>query len=243
MQSVEIRRAVNAADVAQQAAVEIITSLKELLSKQETVHLALTGGTVGIKTLEALAQETEFAELDINRIHIWWGDERYVAENSADRNAVQAKEVFLSKVEIPAVNIHVFPATDSGLNVAEAAIVFQQDLTDVFSGFEPKMDLMILGMGPDGHIASLFPGVDYGSTDVVSISSSPKPPSERLSFSYELINRSNKIVFVISGIDKASAIEKIHTETDCDLPAAKVSATGETIWFIDEAAGAAFWSC
>jgi len=243
VQSVEIRRAVNAADVAQQAAVEIIASLKELLSKQETVHLALTGGTVGIKTLEALAQEPEFAELDLNQTHIWWGDERYVEANSPDRNAVQAYEALLSKDLIPAANVHQFPATDSGLIVAEAAIVFQQELTDVFGLVEPKMDLMILGMGPDGHIASLFPGVDYGSTDVVSISSSPKPPNERLSFSYEMINRSHKIVFVVSGIDKASAIEKIHTETDCDLPAARVSATGETIWFIDEAAGAAFWSC
>jgi len=243
VQSVEIRRAVNAADVAQQAAGEIIASLKELLSKQETVHLALTGGTVGIKTLEALAQEPEFAELDLNQTHIWWGDERYVEANSPDRNAVQAYEALLSKDLIPAANVHQFPATDSGLNVAEAAIVFQQELEDVFGVVEPKMDLMILGMGPDGHIASLFPGVDYGSTDVVSIGSSPKPPSERLSFSYEMINRSHKIVFVVSGIDKASAIEKIHTETDCDLPAARVSATGETIWFIDEAAGAAFWSC
>ena len=243
MQSVEIRRAINAADVAQQAAVEIIASLKELLSKQETVHLALTGGTVGIKTLEALAQEPEFAGLDLNRIHVWWGDERYVEENSADRNAVQANEALLSKVQIPAANIHEFPATDSGLNVAQAAASFKQEMNEVFGALELKMDLTILGMGPDGHIASLFPGVDYGTIDVVSISSSPKPPSERLSFSYELINRSSKIVFVVSGIDKASAIEKIHTETDCDLPAARVSATGETIWFIDEAAGAAFWSC
>jgi 6-phosphogluconolactonase len=243
VQSVEIRRAVNATDVAQSAAVEIISSLKELLSKQESVHLALTGGTVGIKTLEALAHESEFAKLGLSRIHIWWGDERYVEANSPDRNAVQAYEALLSKVLIPAANIHQFPATDSGLDVAEAAIVFQQELTDVFGVVEPKMDLMILGMGPDGHIASLFPGVDYGSTDVVSISSSPKPPSERLSFSYEMINRSHKIVFVVSGIDKASAIEKIHTVTDCDLPAARVIATGETIWFIDEAAGAAFWSC
>jgi 6-phosphogluconolactonase len=241
--SVEIRRAVNATDVAQSAAVEIISSLKERLAKQETVHLALTGGTVGIKTLEALAQETEFAQLDLNRIHIWWGDERYVEEDSADRNAIQANEALLSKVQIPAAHIHEFPATGSGLSVAEAAIAFQQELNELFGALEPKMDVMILGMGPDGHIASLFPGVGYGSTDVVSINSSPKPPSERLSFSYEMINRSNKIVFVVSGIDKASAIEKIHTVTDCDLPAARVSATGETIWFIDEAAGAAFWSC
>ena len=243
MQSVEIRRAVNASDVADQAAVEIIKSLKELLGKQEAVHLALTGGTVGIKTLVSMAQSPELEQLDLERIHIWWGDERYVAEDSADRNAVQAHEALLSKVSFPSGNVHEFPSTEIGLNIADAANLFQQQLTKLFGSVEPKMDVTILGMGPDGHIASLFPGVEYASSDVVSISGSPKPPSERLSFSYEFISRSTKIVFVVSGIDKAEAIEKIHTDEECDLPAARVSAIGETIWFIDEAAGAAFWSC
>jgi len=243
VQSVEIRRAVNAADVAEQAAIEIISTLKHCLSKLDAVHLALTGGSVGIKTLVSISESPELNQLDLSRIHIWWGDERYVAENSPDRNAVQAHEALLSKIAIPKSNIHTFPSSDSGLNVADAADAFLQELENVFAGMQPKMDLTILGMGPDGHIASLFPGVEYASVDVVSISDSPKPPSERLSFSYELINRSTKVVFVISGIDKAEAIEKIHTDENCDLPAARVSATGETIWFIDEAAGAAFWSC
>lgn len=243
MQSVEIRRAVNAQDVANQASAEIITSLANVLAKQEIVHLALTGGTVGIKTLAALAQDPEFAKLNLNRIHIWWGDERFVEQNSPDRNANQAREALLSKIDFPQENIHEFPATDSGLNVVEAAEVFQQQLQESFADAQPKMDLTILGMGPDGHIASLFPGHTHPSTDIVSIDSSPKPPSERLSFSYEMLNRSAKIIFVVSGIDKAEATEKIHSETDCVLPAAKIAALNETIWFIDEAAGAAFWSC
>lgn len=243
MQSVEIRRAINAQDVAEQASAEIITSLAGLLEKQEQVHLALTGGTVGIKTLAALEQHSELAKLDLNRIHIWWGDERYVEQNSPDRNAIQAREALLDHVEFPQENIHEFPATDSGLNVVEASEVFQKHIQEVFAGAQPKMDLTILGMGPDGHIASLFPGHTYPSTDIVSIDSSPKPPSERLSFSYEMLNRSTKIIFVVSGIDKAEAVEKIHTETECVLPAAKIAALNETLWFIDEAAGAAFWSC
>jgi 6-phosphogluconolactonase len=243
VQSVEIRRAINAQDVAEQASAEIVTSLTSLLEKQEQVHLALTGGTVGIKTLGALAQDTELGKLDLNRIHIWWGDERYVEQNSPDRNANQAREALLAHVDFPKENIHEFPATDSRLSVVESAEVFQKHIEEVFAGEQPKMDLTILGMGPDGHIASLFPGYTYPSTDIVSIDSSPKPPSERISFSFEMLNRSTKIIFVVSGIDKAEAVEKIHTETECVLPAANVSALNETIWFIDEAAGAAFWNC
>lgn len=243
MQSVEIRRAINAQDVATLAAAEIASTLDRLLDKQEVVHFALTGGTVGIKTLATLADNANFAKLDLTRIHIWWGDERYVEKSSPDRNANQARDAFLSKVKLPEHNIHEFPATDSGLSVSEAAVVFERHLTEVFGAAKPKMDLTILGMGPDGHIASLFPAISYSSEDVVSTDASPKPPSERLSFSYELLNRSTKVIFVVSGIDKAEVVEQVHTDENCDLPAARIAALNETIWFIDEAAGAAFWSC
>lgn len=243
MQSVEIRRAVNAQDVATLAAAEIVSALEGLLLKQEVVHFALTGGTVGIKTLATLSENADFAKLDLTRLHFWWGDERYVEKSSPDRNANQAREALLSKVKIPEQNIHEFPATDSGLSVSEAALVFEKHLSEVFGKASPKMDITILGMGPDGHIASLFPEISYSSGDIVSTDASPKPPSERLSFSYDLINRSTKVIFVVSGIDKAAAVEKVHTDENCNLPAAKIAALDETIWFIDEAAGAAFWSC
>ncbi|MSY63364.1 MAG: 6-phosphogluconolactonase, partial [Actinobacteria bacterium] len=96
MQSVEIRRAINAQDVATLAAAEIVATLQGLLAKQEVFHFALTGGTVGIKTLAALADNADFAKLDLNRLHFWWGDERYVEKSSPERNANQARESLLS---------------------------------------------------------------------------------------------------------------------------------------------------
>ena len=243
MPAVEIRRAKNAQDVATLAATEIVSTLQGLLAKQEVVHFALTGGTVGIKTLATLSENADFEKLDLTRLHIWWGDERYVEKSSHDRNANQAREALLSKVKLPEQNIHEFPAADSGLSVSEAAVGFEKQLNEVFGAITPKMDLTILGMGPDGHIASLFPEISYSSADIVSTDASPKPPSERLTFSYALLNRSTKVIFVVSGIDKAEAVEKVHTDENCDLPASKIAALDETIWFIDEAAGAAFWSC
>jgi 6-phosphogluconolactonase len=105
------------------------------------------------------------------------------------------------------------------------------------------MDLTILGMGTDGHVASLFPGVVSDSTNVVAVDDSPKPPAQRLSLSMNVINASRKIIFVVSGVDKSQAVEAVHKDPECDLPAAKVAAAGLTLWIIDEAAGAAFWSC
>jgi len=242
MQSVEVHKAINAADVADQASHLFIDEVVELQAKQNLVHVALTGGTVGILTLKHLQKHPRLNEIDLARLHIWFGDERYVASDSSDRNAQQAREALLDHLDIPELNIHEFPATDSGLAVTDAAIEFERTLLEWFDD-EPQMDLMLLGMGPDGHVASLFPGHQYSDAPIVSESDSPKPPSERLSMSMRMINSSKRIVFVVSGMDKAEAIEQIHKNDECDLPAAKVSAKGQTLWIIDEAAGASFWSC
>jgi 6-phosphogluconolactonase len=242
MQSVEVHKAINAADVADQASHVFIDEVIELQAKQKLVHVALTGGTVGILTLKHLHKHPRLNEIDLTRLHIWFGDERYVASDSSDRNSQQAREALLSHLEIPAINIHEFPSTDSGLAVRDAAIEFERTLLEWFDD-EPQMDLMLLGMGPDGHVASLFPGHHYSDALIVSESNSPKPPSERLSMSMQMLNASKRIVFVVSGMDKAQAIEQIHKNDECDLPASKVSAQGQTLWIIDEAAGASFWSC
>jgi 6-phosphogluconolactonase len=139
--------------------------------------------------------------------------------------------------------IHAFPSSDEGLDLENARREFAVHMKEVFENTEPSMDLTILGMGPDGHVASLFPGMNHDGDLVISVANSPKPPARRLSFSMGLINRSEKIIFVVAGIDKAEAVESVHKNPDCDLPAAKVEAHGETLWIIDEAAGAAYWSC
>ena len=243
MKSVEVRRAVNAADVASQAADEIIESLALVLKLKGSAHLALTGGTVGILTLKVLGEKENLKALDFSKVHFWWGDERYVSSDSDDRNAKQARVALLTSLAVPESNIHEFPSTDSGLSVEEARDSFARTLDAYFVGGIPKMDITILGMGPDGHVASLFPEREIEQGVVVSVEDSPKPPAQRLSLSMDAINNSEKIIFVVSGLDKAEAVEAVHTNPACELPAAQVEAKGMTLWIVDEAAGASFWSC
>lgn len=243
MKSVEVRKAINAMDVAQQTSSEIIETIKVVLSKKNSAHIALTGGTVGILTLEVLGKAISEEKLDISKVHFWWGDERFVESNSTDRNFIQAKNAMPNVLEAKSEKIHPFPSSDDGLELETAQREFAAHMKKVFGEIQPAMDLIILGMGPDGHVASLFPGMNHNGDLVVAVDNSPKPPPKRLSFSLDLINRSEKIIFVIAGIDKAEAVESVHRNPDCDLPAAKVEAKGQTLWIIDEAAGAAFWSC
>lgn len=240
MQQVEIHRALDSNDVAAQAADFI---LERLLAARSTFHIALTGGTVGILTLKALGQKEEIRRIDFSQIHIWFGDDRFVAADSPDRNAVQANQALLANLEISALNLHELPASDQVADLDEAVVNFNLELSEQFKGQSPTMDLTILGMGPDGHVASLFPGHAYPDTLIVAEHNSPKPPPQRISMSYDLLNASKEILFVVSGIDKAEAIEKVHNEPDCDLPAARIAASGKTTWIVDSAAGAAFWSC
>ena len=243
MKSVEVRKAINALDVATQATTEIVSTLRETLATKSTAHVALTGGTVGILTLEVLAKTINDEEVDISNVHFWWGDERFVASYSLDRNFIQAKQVLLDKVKIESDKLHAFPSSDNGLALEAARVEFEDHMHSIFGDSEPALDLTILGMGPDGHIASLFPGQEHDTHLVIAVDDSPKPPPQRLSFSMALLNRSTKVIFVVAGMDKAEAVEAVHKNPECELPAAKVEAKGETLWIIDEAAGSAFWSC
>jgi 6-phosphogluconolactonase len=242
--STEIRRAANGQEVAQLAAREIIETLEQALANKPVVNVALTGGTVGILTLAVLAEQPDLSRLDLSRVHFWWGDERYVESTSSDRNANQARAAFFDNVAVSEDNIHEFPASETG-DLSTGKKVFEDSLSKHFGHALPAFDLTILGMGPDGHIASLFPGhgeLSIGEV-VVAESDSPKPPAERLSLSFDVLNASAKIVFVVSGLDKSAAVTAVHTDENCELPAAKIQAQSETIWFIDQAAGQEFWSC
>lgn len=243
MKSVEVRKATNAMDVAQQASFEIVETLRSVLAKKHEAHIAITGGTVGILTLQVLAKAISESQLDISNVHFWWGDERFVESDSSDRNFNQAMTAFSHQITISPDKLHAFPSSDDSLELETAREQFTLHMKQVFGDREPAMALTILGMGPDGHVASLFPGMNHDGDLIVSVDESPKPPPQRLSFSMNLINRSERIIFVVSGIDKAEAVEAVHKNPECVLPAAKVEAKGETLWIVDEAAGASFWSC
>ena len=235
-----VNRYPDAGSVAQALAADLFNFVKAGLLNGKTLHIALTGGTVGIASLSA-SKEFPYSELPLERLHIWWGDERFVAESSDDRNALQARKAWLDSLNLPKSNIHEFPSNNGGKSPYEAAA----DFARVFAEFGVTFDVMLMGMGPDGHIASIFPGLSSfeGSGLVFAEVNSPKPPKERLSFNYEVINNAKQIWFAVAGADKSEAVSSVFSETPCPLPAARVQGKEKTVWYIDQTAGNLVWGC
>jgi 6-phosphogluconolactonase len=225
----------DAEDVARNVARDLAKELARFLDAQHSVNLVLTGGTVGIKTLSELA--SLLSGFDLSSLQIWWGDERFVESNSADRNSVQAHDALLSRIQIPAGNIHAMPSSEDG-DLLAAAKAF----SDNFGSDYPSFDIVLLGMGPDGHVASLFPGskaIEFGKW-VVAEPDSPKPPQQRISLSYEALSSAKQVWFLVSGEDKAEAVSRVFDGED--LPATKVSGNEQTRWYLDQAAAAGITS-
>lgn len=235
-----VRQYADATAVAEAASSALILRLNELLKTRDAVHLSITGGTVGILTLAKLGGSEARDSVDWKRVHIWWGDERFVPANSLDRNANQAKDALLSKISIPDQNIHEFPAATSELDLNQAEQLFSETVEQFIpAGFSQiPFDITLLGMGPDGHIASLFPEkpVPRPGLTVIAEADSPKPPPQRLSFTYEALNASHEIWFLISGADKAEPVAVAFSDDPFRLPVGRVSGADKTIWFIDQAA-------
>lgn len=214
-------------------------TVKDLLVAKDEIHIVLTGGSVGIGVLEAIDLDNK---LDWAKIHIWWGDERYVPASDSERNDGQASQALLSRISIPETNIHHVASSDSGLSVEQAAQAYSSEIEQHFGSDRPWFDILFLGVGPDAHIASLFPSREEilasGKT-TVAVRNSPKPPPERVSLTLEAINSAERIWLVASGSDKAQAIYSAFTENDPQIsPVSAVDGHSETIFFTDEAAAA-----
>jgi 6-phosphogluconolactonase len=230
------------------------TVVTELLATQALVHIVLTGGTVGIALLVPLDRENL---LDWSRIHVWWGDERWVPGGHADRNEGQATQALLSRVPVPAENVHRFPASDDGLTLDQAARAYQAELESfapalkradflgaTFNESEvfrtPTFDIVFLGVGPDAHVASLFPGrggILARNAAVIAVRDSPKPPAERLSLTLPVINSADRVWVVAAGADKAEAVQLAFTASEASTaPVSAVRGTLETVIFTDAAA-------
>lgn len=235
MSRIVINDLLGADDVASRAAKDLATELASLLESQQDVNLVLTGGTVGIKVLSELAPLMD--GLDLARLQIWWGDERFVESDSPDRNSVQARKALLSRVPIPEQNIHELPSIEDGdLETAS------KTLSEQFDSETPRFDIVLLGMGPDGHVASLFPdsmAIKHGNW-VVSESDSPKPPQQRISLSYEALSSAKQVWFLVAGKDKAPAVSKVFEGED--LPATRVSGKELTKWYLDQEAASGITS-
>lgn len=232
------------AAVAARVADRFITRVKARTRDGRIAHIALTGGSMGGTVLEAIAEHPECAALDWSLVHFWWGDERYVPRDHDDRNAKQSREALLDLVPVPAENIHEMAASDSGLTLDEVAAAYSAELARFAEDGDPwpSFAVCFLGVGPDGHIASLFPDrmeITETAASVVPVRDSPKPPAERITLTRPVINASKRVWLVLTGADKASALGlALAGASYTNVPAAGAKGRKRTIFFVDDAAAA-----
>jgi len=214
---------------------ELLARLFDAQTAGHEPHVGLTGGTIAEAVHHELGRLSASSELDWSRVVVWWGDERFVAPDSPDRNALQARNAFLSTVGTDPAKVHEMPSTADAEDVEAGAVAYGDTMRAHGAG---EFEVLMLGIGSDGHIASLFPGfpqLDVDDRIAVPVTGSPKPPPERISLTFAALNRSKSVWFLVSGTEKAEAVARALADgTDRhDCPAAGVVGSEETIWFLD----------
>ena len=222
----------DAAALATAVAGELLSRLADAQAGGGVPHISLTGGTIAEAIHREIARLSPASDVDWSRVVVWFGDERFVGPDDPDRNAGQARAAFLDAVG--ATQAHPMPSTADAADVDEGAASYAETLREHGAG---EFDVMMLGIGPDGHIASLFPGfaqLDVDDALAVGVTGSPKPPPERISLTFEALRRSKSVWFLVSGAGKAQAVAAALGGADLhDIPAAGVTGREETIWFLD----------
>lgn len=212
---------------------ELLTRLAGAQASGHEPHIALTGGTIAEAVHQELARLAPATEVDWAKVVVWWGDERFVAPDSTDRNALGARAAFLDA--LGATQVHEMPATTDAADAEAGAAAYGEKLRALGSG---EFEVVMLGVGPDGHIASLFPGqpqLDVTDRAAVAVTDSPKPPPERISLTYPTLNRARAVWLLVSGDGKSEAVAAALA-ADGDVhatPARGVAGHDETVWFLD----------
>jgi 6-phosphogluconolactonase len=233
----EIRILKTAADLFEAAASEFAAQASAAIRANGRFTVALSGGSTP-RTLYALLATKPGIPWD--KICIFWGDERHVAPDQPESNYRMANEALLSKVPVRPENIFRIHAEET--DAAAAALQYEQTLKDFFHlspGEFPRFDLIFLGVGPDGHTASLFPGTSaLAETRRLVVSNwVAKFNTDRITFTFPVLNAAARVIFLLSGADKAATLQEVLENKSADLPSQKVCpVNGTLIWMVDEPA-------
>jgi len=218
-------------------------ALELILSKVETAieqrgrfTIALSGGSTPKPLYEAIATQ----KLPWEKIHVFWGDERYVSPDHPESNQLMARRAWLDRVDIPPANIHPMPTSDS--DPVEAAAKYEQHLQEFFHsspGEFPSMDVNLLGMGDDAHTASLFPHTEALKVRDRLMTVGNKDGNPRLTFTYPFINAASCVIFIVAGENKRPALAQVFAPTadEFTYPSRLIQPQGELWWLLDAAAG------
>lgn len=239
--SVEVRRLTTPQDLFQAAAEEVIRAATEAIGQRGRFTIALSGGSTP-KSLYNLIAANASASLPWEKIFFFWSDERHVPPTDADSNYHMAQETILSKIEVPAGNIFRVPTENRDASAVAAA--YEQTLQEFFAaqpGDVPRFDLILLGMGPDGHCASLFPETAalQEKSRLVVANWVEKFKTYRITFTLPLLNAAREAMFLVSGTDKAPALREVleGKASGEKFPSKLIKpADGKLIWFVDRAA-------
>ena len=215
----------------------VLTKLQTALESRGTASIVLSGGSTPKALYEALSTQN----LPWEKIHIFWGDERYVPPTHSDSNQLMARKAWLDRVNIPASNIHPMP-TASGDPSADAR-QYETELREFFQiseGEFPVFDLVLLGMGDDGHTASLFPHTDALTVSDRVITVGNKDGQPRLTFTAATINKARCVLFIVAGENKRPALKEIFAPQADErmYPARLIQPQGELWWLLDRSAAA-----
>ncbi|PFG43126.1 6-phosphogluconolactonase [Isoptericola jiangsuensis] len=239
----------DAATLARATAARLLTRLLDAQSVHSPVHVVLTGGTVGIRTLAEIAASPLRGAVDWSGVHLWWGDERFLPAGDPDRNETQARDALLDLLVaehgLPAQHVHAMPARGDGPGEAstpeEAAAAYARTLAEHAPRGEhvPDFDVLLLGMGPDGHVASLFP--HHAALEApgftAGVHGSPKPPPERVTLTFAAIGAAQEVWVVAAGAEKAAqAAAALSGGPVTHVPAVRAIGHRRTLWLLDAAA-------
>lgn len=239
----------------QAVAARLLLTMAETLAERPRFDVALTGGSDGIAVLQAMVGHPFAAAVAWDRVHLWWGDERFVTPDDPDRNAGQAREAWFGALVadglLPEANVHEMPADDRPREVADAADDAENDAilaraaADYRRELEGQLgpdgafDVAMFGIGPDGHFASLFPDrdevrIDEPGTWTVGVARSPKMPPLRVSLTVPFIRRSREVWMVASKRGKAEAAARaLGTTCDPHTPSSYAAGAERTLWYLD----------
>ncbi|MER5462835.1 6-phosphogluconolactonase [Streptomyces sp. NPDC002668] len=234
--------------MAQAAAARLITKIVDAQSARGSASVVLTGGRNGNALLAALGTSPARDAIDWPRLDLWWGDERFLPEGDPERNVTQAREALLDRVPLDRARVHAMPASDGeyGKDADAAAAAYAAELAAAAGpedhGPVPTFDVLMLGVGPDTHVASLFPelpAVRERERTVVGVHGAPKPPPTRISLTLPAIRAAREVWLLAAGEDKAKAVKiTLSGAGEVQAPAAGAYGRGRTLWLLDAAAAA-----
>jgi 6-phosphogluconolactonase len=225
--------------VARAVAAQLVARIAAVQAEGRVPSVVLTGGTIANEIYRAVAALPS-GDVDWSRVDFWWGDERYVPADSTDRNDRAVELDLLDVVGVDPARVHAMPAADEvHPDLSEAAAAYAEELREHGGDM---FDLVLLGVGPDGHVASLFPHFHQLESEeiAVAVTDSPKPPPDRISLTFAALNRAHEAWFLVSGDGKADAVARALAEEGSvqQTPARGITVENRTWWLDEDAASA-----